>query len=75
LFWNYFRCKVKDCARRDQKKDLTRVNVGVKVLKNSRIAIGEGRLTKLNGNLLRAFFSVQRRFFGCDWLEEMGLFR
>ena len=46
--------------------------MGVKVLKNSRIVIGEGELTKLNGNLLRAFFSVQRRFFGCDWLGEMG---
>jgi hypothetical protein len=49
--------------------------VGENVLKNSRIVIGEGRLTKLNGNLLRAFFSVQRRFFGCDWLGEMGFFR
>lgn len=75
LFWNYFRYKVKDCARRDLEKDLTRVNVVVKVLKNSRIAIGEGKLTKLNGSRLRAFFSVQRRFFGCDWLGEMGFFR
>lgn len=56
MFWNYFRYKVKDCARRDQEKDLTRVNVGVKVLKNSRIVIGEGELTKLNGNLFKGVF-------------------
>ena len=42
MFWNYFRCKVKDCARSDQEKDLTRVNSGVNVLKNSKIAIGGG---------------------------------
>ena len=55
MFWNYFLYKFKDCARRDQEKDLTRVNQEVNVLKNSKIAIGGGKLTKLNGNLLRAF--------------------
>ena len=40
LFWNYFRCKVIDCARGDQEKYLTRVNKEVNVLKNSKIAIG-----------------------------------
>ena len=62
LFWNYFRYKVKDCARRDLEKDLTRVNVGVKVLKNSRIAIGEGKLTKLNGSRLRVFLVFEGGF-------------
>ena len=76
MFWNYFRYKVKDCARRDQEKDLTRVNVGVKVLKNSRIVIGKGRLTKLNGNLLRAFLVFEGVFLDVigwgkwDFLDE-----
>lgn len=42
LFWNYFRYKIKDCARGDQKKYLTRVNKEVNVLKNSKIAIWGG---------------------------------
>ena len=63
MFWNYFRCKVKDCAGSDQEKDLTRVNKGVNVLKNSKIAIGGGgKLTKLNGNLLRAFLVFEGGF-------------
>jgi hypothetical protein len=62
LFWNYFRYKVKDCARRDQEKDLTRVNVGENALKNSRIAIELGKLTKLNGSLLRAFLVFEGGF-------------
>ena len=42
LFWNYFRCKVIDCARGDQEKYLTRVNKEANVLKNSKIVIGGG---------------------------------
>lgn len=46
MFWNYFRCKVIDCARGDQEKYLTRVNKEVNVLKNSKIAIGGGQVNK-----------------------------
>ena len=37
--------------------------MGVKVLKNSRIAIGEGKLTKLNGSRLRVFLVFEGGFF------------
>ena len=46
MFWNYFRYKVKDCARSDQEKDLTRVNKEVNLLKNNKIAIGGGQVNK-----------------------------
>ena len=36
--------------------------MGVKVLKNSRIAIGEGKLTKLNGSRLRVFLVFEGGF-------------